>query len=442
MSRWARSGLLAWVGAAGCLLGTGAAIAGEGPTLRLEVDARDLPRHLVHSRITIPCRSGKLALWYPKWLPGTHAPCGPVQEVAGLRIATPAGQPVPWHRDETDVYRVGCEVPPGVDSLVVRLDLICDKAAVEAAGYLTYGNASVAIINWGTCLIYPEGPSADETRVDATLTLPPSWKIGCALKVDRTTTGGVMVRDASNSFAFRRVSLNELADNPVVAGEHVREIPLETGLYPPAFLHLASESPGALQVSPDVVGIYSRVVQQAGALFGTCHYPSFHFLVTCSDDLGYLGLEHLACSINGVRERDLVDRGHLRGWVGNLLPHEYVHSWCGKFRRPAGMCTPDFHTPQKTRLLWVYEGLAEYLGEILMVRSGMIDPAEYRRTLTATVSSLARREGRRWRSLEDTAVASHLLRGGGDWNELRRGPDLAGGRCHHPRPDEGPAESR
>jgi predicted metalloprotease with PDZ domain len=173
-----------------------------------------------------------------------------------------------------------------------------------------------------------------------------------------------------------------------------------------------------------VVGIYSRVVKEAGALFGTCHYPSFHFLVTCSDDLGYLGLEHRECSINGVRERDLVDPGHLRGWVGNLLPHEYVHSWCGKFRRPAGMCTPDFHTPQKTKLLWVYEGLAEYLGELLMVRSGMIDAAEYRRMLTATIDSLVHREGRRWRSLEDTAVASPLLRDGSpNWSELRRGQD-------------------
>ncbi len=93
----------------------------------------------------------------------------------------------------------------------------------------------------------------------------------------------------------------------------------------------------------------------------------------------------------------------MRGWVGNLLPHEYVHSWCGKFRRPAGMCTPNFQTPQKTRLLWVYEGLTEYLGEVLMVRSGMIDLAEYRRMLTGTIDSLSHREGRRWRSLEDTA---------------------------------------
>jgi predicted metalloprotease with PDZ domain len=423
---WRRLFVLALVAG---LWGGGPARAADGPILRLDLDARDLPRHLVHTRIEVPCKAGKLALWYPKWVPGTHSPCGPIQDVAGLRIETKDGRPIPWRRDETEVYRVACDVPAGVEIVVVKLDVVCAKPAVEAAGYLTYGTGSIAIINWATCLMYPEGPSADETRVEATLSgLPPHWDFACALK-DRSTTearGMAMGNRPSppKSVRFPLVSLDELVDSPVIAGEHVRSIPLETGPYPPAYLDVVSESATALEVSPEVVGIYSRVVREAGALFGTCHYPSFHFLVTCSDDLGYLGLEHLACSINGVRERDLVTRGNLRGWVGNLLPHEYVHSWCGKFLRPAGMCTPDYQTPQKTRLLWVYEGLTEYLGELLMVRSGMIDAAEYRRMLTATIGSLIHREGRRWRSLEDTAVASHLLRGGSPyWADLRRGQD-------------------
>jgi predicted metalloprotease with PDZ domain len=425
MAERARGWLTACAVVIGSFAGLGRVEAGDAPALGLTVDIHDLPRHLVHSRIEVPCRPGPLALWYPKWLPGTHSPCGPVQDIAGLRIETRDGKPIPWRRDETDVYRVVCEVPAGLESVTVKLDVICDKPAVEAAGYLTYGNGSVALINWPICLVYPEGPSADEIRVKATISgLPPSWKFACALKGELGM--GMMIGGwlTPRSVHFPEVSLNDLVDNPVIAGEHVREVPLDTGPYPPAYLHLVSDSPTAIEISPRTAGIYSRVVREASALFGTCHYPSFHFLVTCSDDLGYLGLEHLACSINGVRERDLVEPGHLRGWVGMLLPHEYIHSWCGKFRRPAGMCTPNFHTPQKTRLLWVYEGLTSYLDGVLMVRSGMIDLAEYRRTLAWTISSLIHREGRRWRSLEDTAVASHLLRAGSpDWRELRRAQD-------------------
>ncbi len=395
--------------------GLAGATAGEPVRLQLEVDARDLPRRLLHSRIEVTCRPGKLALWFPKWVPGTHAPCGPVENVAGLRLEAPEGKPLTWRRDDVESYRIECTVPEGVRSLIVRLDTICNEAAVRASGHLSYGNESVGILNWSTCLVYPEGPACDDIRVQASLRLPAGWQWATAMARESALGGPVR---------FQTVSLTELVDCPVIAGEHLRVIPLDAGSGPPAFLHLASESPSALQLGPEVVGLYSRLVREAGALFGGYPYPSFQFLVTCSDELGYLGLEHLTSSLNGVHERDLLDPAQRRGWVANLLPHEYVHAWCGKFRRPAGMCTPDFQTPQKTRLLWVYEGLAEYLGEVLMVRCGLVDPKEYRQMLAATLSTLAHREGRRWRPLEDTAVASHLLRGSSpNWNDLRREQD-------------------
>jgi predicted metalloprotease with PDZ domain len=398
--------------------------AGSGPTLQVEVDARDLPRRLLHTRIYVPCKPGKLALWYPKWIPGTHSPSGPIQDVAGLRLETSDGKAVPWRRDDTDVYRVECNVPDGVSQIIARLDVICNGPAVEASGHLSYGNNSVGMINWSTCLLYPDGPSCDDIIVRLSLRLPQGWRFATALRAESPRDGQDQ-KPAGDSYAtFKTVTLDDLVDNPLIAGEHLRTISLEVGKNPPAFMHLVSESPSAVRIGPNVIDLYSRMVREAGALFGACHYPEFHFLVTCSDDLGYHGLEHLTCSINGVRERDLMDDARRKGWIANLIPHEYVHSWCGKFRRPAGMCTPDFQSPLKTRLLWVYEGLTEYLGEVLMVRSGLVDPKEYRDSLTATIGSLAHQEGRRWRPLEDTAAASHLLRGHSpNWNELRRGQD-------------------
>jgi predicted metalloprotease with PDZ domain len=389
----------------------------DDPTLQIEVDARDLPRRLLHTRIQMPCQAGKLRLWFPKWVPGTHGPGGPVQNVGGLRLETPEGKPVPWRRDEIEPYRVECDVPVGVRSIDVRLDVICNQPAVAAAGYLSHGNASVGIINWGTCLLYPEGPSRDDIRVHLSLRLPHDWRFATALKTEPAPA-------KSGHITFKTVSLGDLVDSPLIGGEHLKSIPLDSGVYAPAFLDLVSESPGALEIRPNVVELYSRVVREAGELFDACHYSEYHFLVTCSDDLGYLGLEHLTSSLNGVHEHDLKIDARRKGWVANLLPHEYVHSWCGKFRRPAGMCTPDFHTPEKTKLLWVYEGLAEYLGEVLMVRSGLVDLKEYREMLALTISTLSHREGRRWRSLEDTAVASHLLRRGNpNWVDLRREQD-------------------
>jgi predicted metalloprotease with PDZ domain len=384
----------------------------DGPTLQIEVDARELARRLVHADIRIPCQPGPLRLWYPKWIPGCHGADGPLQNVGGFRVETADGKPVRWKRDEVELFSVHCDVPAGVNEVRAHLDYICNEPAVLAAGYLSYGNSSIGVLNWNTCLVYPEGPTAEETRVQLRLRLPERWQYATALKSAGT----------SDPVAFQPVSLEELIDSPLIAGEHLGTIALNTT--PKTFLHIASESASALQLDRKVIDLYTHVVNEAHALFGKAHYPEFHFLITCSDDLGYLGLEHRTSSLNGVRERDLLDDKKRKGWVANLIPHEYVHAWCGKYRRPAAMCTPNFHTPQKTRLLWVYEGLTEYLGEVLMVRSGLIAQPEYREMLAAQLGALMRRQGRRWRPLEDTAVASPILRAASaNWNDLRRGQD-------------------
>jgi predicted metalloprotease with PDZ domain len=379
------------------------------------VDARDLPRRLLHVQITVPCQPGKLKLWYPKWIPGTHAPSGPVQNVGGLRLETVEGKPLSWRRDEVDLYRVECDVPSDVREVRVRLDYICNGVGSFAVGHGSAGNRSLGVINWNTCLLYPEGPSSADIHVRLRLQLPPRWHFATALQT---------VEDKDGRVTFKTETLRDVIDSPLIAGEQVRTIKLQTDPYPPAFLHLASESPGALQLPDKVVGMYSKVVTEACSMMGGANYPAYHFLVTCSDDLGYFGLEHHACSLNGVRERDLIEDAKRKGWVANLLPHEYAHAWCGKYRRPAGMCTPDFHTPQKTKLLWVYEGLTEYLGEILLARSGLLGEKEYKEMLAWTIGTMRSREGRKWRSLEDTAVASSLLRGPSPyWDDLRRGQD-------------------
>ena len=385
-------------------------------TIAVEVDLRDLPKKLVHATIDVPCEpGGKLALWHPKWIPGTHAPCGSNENVAGLRVETPDGTVIPWRRDDLELYRLVCEVPSDVSRVRVSLDTICNQPAIEASGHLTYGNRLVGVVNWATCILYPEGPAAAETRVELSLRLPEGWKRATALKTESEQDG--LIR-------FKPVSLLELVDSPLIAGEHLRTFELDTGSNPPAFFHIASENPAVLELKPELIAKHGRLVREAGALFGSHHYDEYHFLVTCSDELGNLGLEHLSSSLNGVRERDLIDDARRVGWVANLIPHEYVHSWCGKYRLPAGMNNASFHEPMSTRLLWVYEGLTQYLGEVLMVRSGLVEPNDYLKTLTGTIDNLSFQVGRGWRPLDDTAAASRLLRGSSpNWNSLRRGQD-------------------
>src|SRR4051812_21315828 len=235
------SSVMSIVTAAWCLVmpGTSRDSSAAETALRIEVDARDLPRRLLHTTIRIPCEPGPLALWYPRWIPGTHAPSGPLETIGGLRLETPDGKAIAWRRDPVELYRVTCEVPAGVRQVVARLDTICNAAAVAASGHLSYGNASLGIINWPTCLLYPEGPTARETQVRLGLKLPARWRFATALKSADAKDGLI---------TFSPVSLDTLADSPLIAGENLRTLNLKTGNTPPAFFHIASEATSALEL--------------------------------------------------------------------------------------------------------------------------------------------------------------------------------------------------
>jgi len=186
---------------------------------------------------------------------------------------------------------------------------------------------------------------------------------------------------------------------------------------------MVGDSDADLEMSPQDVTAYRKLVAEADALFGAHHYRQYHFLYTLSDQVGHHGLEHHESSDNSAGERTLLDPDeHLLDAA--LLPHEFVHSWNGKYRRPAGLVTRNYQEPMIGDLLWVYEGLTEYLGDVLTARSGLWTPEQYREAMAGTAAMLDHRAGRTWRPLEDTAVSVQTLRMlGSHWESWRRSLD-------------------
>jgi predicted metalloprotease with PDZ domain len=393
-----------------------ACVAAAAPTYRADIDARELPRKLLHARLEIAAQPGKVTLWYPKWIPGVHAPAGPVENIGGLRFETVDGKAMTWRRDPVEMQRFVVDVPAGHEKIVVKLDYICNQPNNNSSGVDSWGNASLGIVNFNTVLMYREGDNSGELGYAVSVRLPVGWKHGSALPVDSASEGVVK---------FRPSPLVEVIDSPLITGEHLRTIPLKgEGVDWKVYLHVVSESESAIRLDEKRIGQYNRLVTEAAAMFGAAHFPDYHFLLVCSDEVGRIGVEHHASSLNAVGERDIVDDKRFKDWASYLLPHEFVHSWCGKYRRPAAMATTDYHTPQRTALLWIYEGLTQHLGEVLTVRSGMLTLEEHREKLARKISGLMRQEGRKWRSLEDTAVASWTVRAHSrNWPQLRRSQD-------------------
>jgi predicted metalloprotease with PDZ domain len=385
-----------------------------GPPIRLTVDATEAPRRILHARLEIPVKPGPLTLVYPKWIPGEHGPTGPIPDLAGLRLSA-AGRPIAWERDAVDMYAFHCRIPAGTSRLEVTLDGLQSATGNSSSGRSM--TSQLAVISWNQVLVYPAGRTTDELMVVARLRLPAGWTCGTALAIARADSGGI---------EFAPVSLTTLVDSPVQAGAHRRRIELGPEKGPPVAIEIAGDSELALEASPELVAQWRQLVAEATVLFGATHYRRYDFLYTLSDQVEHFGLEHHESSDDRVHERTLVD-AELRDAHSGLLSHEYVHSWNGKYRRPAGLATDDFQQPMKTELVWVYEGLTSYLGFVLAARSGLATPEWQRQELAYTSGWLDKRVGRSWRPLKDTAIAAQLLFGlPEDWASWRRLVDFYG----------------
>jgi predicted metalloprotease with PDZ domain len=388
------------------------AFGANGPSVALSVDASEAPRKILHAQLHIPAKPGTLTLCYPKWIPGEHGPTGPVTDLTGLRF-TASGKTLPWRRDLVDGFTFHVEVPAGENEVVANLDY-ASPASFEP-GYSSGLSATekLYIVNWNTLLLYPAGYSSDQLTYSASLRLPAGWKFGTSLHVSN---------QSGRDIHFAPVSLTMLVDGPVIAGEYLKVVPLSTE-NPPAEIDVVADSAAALDAPEEVWEHYRDLVKQAGILFGARHYTGYHFLLTLSDHVAHFGLEHHESNDSRVEERSLVEEDG-RKLAAGLLPHEYVHSWNGKYRRPADLATPDFEQPMQTDLLWVYEGLTSYLGDLLAARSGERTPSLARDALAQIAADLDHRSGRTWRNLQDTADGVPTMQNAPHaWEDYRRGLD-------------------
>jgi predicted metalloprotease with PDZ domain len=382
------------------------------PTVTISVDATTAPRKIFHASLKIPASPGDLTLYYPKWIPGEHAPDGPVIDLAGLKFAA-GGKTLKWRRDLLDGYTLHVDVPAGTTEINAELDFL--SPATFEGGFSAGSSATdkLAIISWNQVLLYPKGYKSDDINYSASLKLPASWKFGTSLPI--TSQSG-------NEIKFATVSLTTLVDSPVITGEFLKVVPLASD--PVTEMDIAADSAAALEAPQDTWDHYKSLVDQAQKLFGAHHYRDYHFLYTLSDHVAHFGLEHHESDDSRVDERALVDDTS-RKLSASLLPHEYVHSWNGKFRRPAGLATPDYEEPMKDDLLWVYEGLTNYLGFVLTARSGLLSADQDRDDLALTAAALDHLPGRQWRNLQDTAdAAPQLYFSPGAWQSWRRSTDF------------------
>jgi predicted metalloprotease with PDZ domain len=364
---------------------------GDAPypgTIVLNVDATDLSQQIFRVKMTLPVQAGPLTLLYPQWLPGNHGPSGPLTQLAGLKLSA-NGKPVVWTRDPVNVFAFHMDIPAGVTTLDAEYQYLSPLDGGQ--GRITMTD-DILGVQWASMTLYPAGYNSRRITVQPNLVLPAGWQFGTALETDKADGAHI---------AFKPLDLDTLIDSPLFAGRYFKRIDLNPGAKVPVMLNMVADSPEQLEAKPEQINLHRAMVQQAIKLYGSQHYKHYDFLFAISDEFGGIGREHHQSSENGVKT------GYFTEWNKNeagrdLLPHEYTHSWNGKFRRPAGQDVPNLNTPLQNSLLWVYEGQTQYWGDVLAARSGLISPAITRDMLAATAARYDNVRGRSWRAVQDT----------------------------------------
>lgn len=356
-----------------------------GGTLAIAVDATDITRGIFRVKETVPVAGpGDLVLLLPKWLPGNHGPSGPIDKIAGLRVSA-NGRTLNWVRDPVDVYGFHIDVPAGVKTIDAEFQFVSPTAANQGRVVMT---PSMLNLQWTSVALYPAGWYTRQISITPSVTYPAGWQAATAL---RGTRSGDTIRYAT-------VDFDTLIDSPIMAGRYYRA----EALSPDVKLNIFGDKPANLVIKPEQLAAHRNLVTQAVKLYGAQHYDHYDFLFALSERQSGIGLEHHRSSEDGVGADYFTD------WDGNvrardLLPHEYTHSWDGKFRRGADLWTPDYRTPMRDSMLWVYEGQTQFWGHVLAARSGLVTRAEALDNLANDAATYGdATPGRQWRPVIDT----------------------------------------
>jgi predicted metalloprotease with PDZ domain len=386
----------------------------QSPTpMTIAVDASEVTRGLLHVRETIPVAAGPLTLAYPKWIPGEHGPNGPIGNLATLAVAA-NGTPLVWRRDPIDLYTFHVDVPAGVTALDVSFDFLGSSVGRYSSARLA--SPTTFVLTWNKVVLAPNVADYSTLDIAPSLQLPgPDWQYATAL-----TT----VSQQGSSVHFAPVSEEMLIDSPLDAGVNVRKIPLASIDGAPVELDVFADTQAELAADDATVAKFRNLVGEMRAVYHARHFNHYNFLLTVSDVLPGEGVEHHQSSDDGTDGDFLIDPASLAG-DGDLLPHEFNHSWDGKFRRPAGLATPNLQAPMQDDLLWVYEGMTQFYGELQAERSGIWTKQQWLDSLASTYAALDSTPGRLTRPLLDTAVSGPFLYAAGrQWESARRSVDF------------------
>jgi predicted metalloprotease with PDZ domain len=305
-------------------------------------------------------KGGEVLLSLPVWTPGAYEVTDFARWVSRFS-ATQGGREVRWDKADYDTWRL-----KGLAAGPVRVTFDLKSDSLDNA--MTWSRDDFALFNGTTTFLYPEGQGFDWPAT-VTVTTEADWLVATGM-----TPAGAR--------RYREENYHDLVDKPFFVGK----FEYDSSSVPGVTLRLATYPVGSLTgaAREGFWERYRRLWRPMAEAFGDVPMTTYTILqIADSSYDGASGLEHQNSHVN-VLTPQIVGNPFL----DMLYSHETVHAWNVKRIRPAELWPYRYDRAQPTTWLWVSEGITDYYSDLMLVRAGVHQPAQFYATITGKIQDV------------------------------------------------------
>ncbi|MHC5063110.1 MAG: M61 family metallopeptidase [Planctomycetota bacterium] len=340
----------------------------------------EMARPRIEARFT-GLEQEKLTVAMPAWRPGSYSIRDFGKALRNFSAFDSDRQPLPSRKESTNIWSIDCA---GKDEVIVSYELALSEENYTGR---TRRQEDQDGQRWMSCRAYLfQGPMTwlhVPGRIDCpqelSFSIPDSWQVATGLEWDEDST------------SYGAQDYDVFADSPFHVGEFESlSFEYQDVDYEIALSGFERDKSNREQI----VRRYSKIVAEQIEMMGPAPFDKYAFLIRRPSRPGGSGLEHLNSTNISMMELSGSTESRNSIW-DSIVSHEFFHLWNVKRLRPLALGPFDYSQPNRTRYLWLCEGVTSYYGDLLLVRSGVWNEESYwTESISNEINTLQRNPGR------------------------------------------------
>lgn len=316
-------------------------------------------QHFIDIEIVINVSDNKTNVQCPAWRPGRYELGNFAGNVRSWRAENEKGEPLVFrklNKDLWEVETVNCR----------ELHVFYSYYGAELNAGSTYLDDRQLYMNPVNCCMYV--PELRNEPITIEIKLPEGYQIATAMKMGKPEK-----KESYYLHTLTTPNYDEFADSPLVASPTLQAESIQVGALKVTIWFQGEAKPDWAKIKE----AFSIFIGEQIQMMGGCPVNEYHFIYQAVPYKFHHGVEHLGSTIITLGPSyNLMRYEQFNNFLG-ISCHEFFHCWNIKTIRPVEMFPYNYTRENYSRLGYVYEGVTDYYGDYLLLRSGVFTEFDY-----------------------------------------------------------------